>query len=141
MALSGSNRVVVAFGSNLGDKQAHIANAIAYLEQRCGKVAKVSPYFESEPIGFDSPNSFINGCLLLLTDLLPFQLLEALQEIEAELGRVKTSEAYQDRTIDLDIIFYENLCINSPKLQIPHPKYHERAFVLEPLKTLELDFY
>ena len=141
MELTGNNRVVIAFGANIGPKEATIRSAIQLLNERCGKVAKVSPFFESEPEGFTSSNKFINGCLLLLTDLMPSDLLLALQAIEAELGRVKTNQGYQDRCIDLDIIFYENLCINRPHLQIPHPRYHERPFVLEPLKALELDFY
>lgn len=141
MELTGNNRVVIAFGANIGPKQATIASAIQLLNDRCGKVAKVSPIIESEPQGFTSFHTFLNGCLLLLTDLSPKDLLIALQTIEAELGRVKTSQDYQDRCIDLDIIFYENLCINLPYLQIPHPRYHERPFVLEPLKALELDFY
>ena len=141
MELTGNNRVVIAFGANIGPREATIARAIQLVRERCGKVAKVSPYFESEPQGFSSTHHFLNGCLLLLTDLSPQQLLVALQQIEAELGRVKTSLDYQDRCIDLDIIFYENLCVNQPQLQIPHPRYHERPFVLEPLKALQLDFY
>ena len=100
----------------------------------------MSSFHRSDPVGFDSSNEFLNGCLLLLTDLPPTNLLHHLKEIEVSMGRVKTSENYEDRLIDLDIILYENLCINAPGLQIPHPKYHERAFVIEPLKELELDF-
>lgn len=91
-------------------------------------------------MGFESSNEFLNGCLLLLTDLTPKDLLINLKQIEAAMGRVKTSQNYEDRLIDLDIILYENLCVNTPELQIPHPKYQERAFVLEPLKELDLGF-
>ncbi|MFM7644230.1 MAG: 2-amino-4-hydroxy-6-hydroxymethyldihydropteridine diphosphokinase [Sphingomonadales bacterium] len=141
MELTGNNRVVIAFGANIGQREANIASAIQLLNERCGKVAKVSPFYESEPQGFTSSHTFLNGCLLLLTNLTPNDLLEALQLIEAELGRIKSNSGYQDRSIDLDIIFYENLFINRPHLQVPHPRYHERQFVLEPLKALELDFY
>lgn len=141
MELTGNNRVVIAFGANIGPREANIASAIQLLNERCGKVAKVSPFFESKPLGFSSSHTFLNGCLLLLTDLTPNDLLEALQIIETELGRTKSNPVYQDRCIDLDIIFYENLFINRPHLQIPHPRYHERQFVLEPLKALDLDFY
>ncbi|MFM8962965.1 MAG: 2-amino-4-hydroxy-6-hydroxymethyldihydropteridine diphosphokinase [Sphingomonadales bacterium] len=136
MELTGNNRVVIAFGANIGQREANIASAIQLLNERCGKVAKVSPFYESEPQGFTSSHTFLNGCLLLLTNLTPNDLLEALQLIEAELGRIKSNSGYQDRSIDLDIIFYENLFINRPHLQVPHPRYHERQFVLEPLKDL-----
>lgn len=140
MELTGNNRVVIAFGSNLGDKVAHINSAISKINNTCGKVAQVSSFHRSEPMGFDSDNEFLNGCLLLLTDLPPKKLLHSLKEIEVSMGRIKTSGNYEDRLIDLDIILYENLCIHTPDLQIPHPKYQERSFVLEPLMELNLGF-
>ena len=140
MELTGNNRVVIAFGSNLGNKAANITNAINQINKTCGKVVQISSFHRSEPMGFDSSNEFLNGCLLLLTDLPPQNLLIQLKEIEVSMGRIKTSEKYEDRLIDLDIILYENLCINTPNLQIPHPKYRERAFVLEPLMELDLGF-
>lgn len=140
MEVSGNNRVVLAFGSNLGDKEANIQKAIAALSKSCGKVAQVSPYYYSAPEGFVSENEFVNGCLLLLTDLNPYLLLKELKAIEKNLGRIKHATHYEDRCIDLDIIFYESLCIQSPDLQIPHPRYHEREFVLIPLQSLKLDF-
>jgi 2-amino-4-hydroxy-6-hydroxymethyldihydropteridine diphosphokinase len=140
MELTGNNRVVIAFGSNLGNKSANINDAIVQINKSCGKVAQVSSFHKSEPMGFDSANEFLNGCLLLLTDLPPKMLLIQLKEIEVSMGRIKRSDNYEDRLIDLDIILYENLCIQTPDLQIPHPKYQERAFVLEPLMELDLGF-
>jgi 2-amino-4-hydroxy-6-hydroxymethyldihydropteridine diphosphokinase len=140
MELSGKNRVVLAFGSNLGDKEANIQKAIDAISKSCGKVAQVSPYYYSAPEGFVSENEFVNGCLLLLTDLNPYLLLNELKSIEKKLGRSKNAAQYEDRCIDLDIIFYESLCIQSPDLQIPHPRYQEREFVLVPLQSLKLDF-
>lgn len=140
MELSGNNRVVLAFGSNLGDKEANIQKAIDALSKSCGKVVEVSPYYYSAPEGFISDNEFVNGCLLLLTDLNPYTLLKELKLIEKNLGRSKKKTLYEDRCIDIDIIFYESLCIQSPELQIPHPRYQERDFVLVPLQTLKLDF-
>jgi 2-amino-4-hydroxy-6-hydroxymethyldihydropteridine diphosphokinase len=140
MELTGNNRVVIAFGSNLGNKAANITNAINQINKTCGKVVQISSFHRSEPMGFDSSNEFLNGCLLLLTDLPPQNLLIQLKEIEVSMGRIKTSDKYEDRLIDLDIILYENLCIHTPNLQIPHPKYRERAFVLEPLMELDLGF-
>ena len=140
MELTGNNRVVIAFGSNLGNKAANITNAINQINKTCGKVVQISSFHRSEPMGFDSYNEFLNGCLLLLTDLPPQNLLIQLKEIEVSMGRIKTSDKYEDRLIDLDIILYENLCIHTPNLQITHPKYRERAFVLEPLMELDLGF-
>ena len=140
MELTGNNRVVIAFGSNLGNKAANITNAINQINKTCGKVVQISSFHRSEPMGFDSSNEFLNGCLVLLTDLPPQNLLIQLKEIEVSMGRIKTSDKYEDRLIDLDIILYENLCIHTPNLQIPHPKYRERAFVLEPLMELDLGF-
>ena len=136
----GKNRVVIAFGSNLGAKEQNIEQAIKLLHQTCGHVVQVSSLVKSQPMGFASAHEFINGCLLLLTDLPPRELLRKIKEIESLMGRIKTKETYEDRLIDLDIILYENLCVNSPDLQIPHPKYLERPFVTEPLKELDLGF-
>ncbi|MEY4991323.1 MAG: 2-amino-4-hydroxy-6-hydroxymethyldihydropteridine diphosphokinase [Bacteroidota bacterium] len=140
MEVSGNNRVVIAFGSNLGDKEAHIQKAIDALSTTCGFVAQVSPFYHSAPEGFVSENQFVNGCLLLLTDLNPYVLLKELKAIEKNLGRIQKTAQYEDRCIDLDIIFYESLCIQSPDLQIPHPRYQEREFVMIPLQSLNLDF-
>ena len=141
MEISGNNRVVIAFGSNLGDKEANIQNAIDALSKTCGKVVQVSPFYRSAPKGFISDNEFVNGCLLLLTDLNPYVLLKEIKAIETALGRVKQTTHYEDRCIDLDIIFYESLCIQTPDLQIPHPHYQDRDFVLIPLQALNLDFH
>jgi 2-amino-4-hydroxy-6-hydroxymethyldihydropteridine diphosphokinase len=140
MELGGNNRVVIAFGSNLGAREENIQNAILMLNQTCGRVVQVSSLIKSEPVGYVSCHEFINGCLLLLTDLPPIDLLRKIKEIESVMGRIKTKETYEDRMIDLDIILYENLCLHTPELQIPHPKYLERPFVLEPLQELDLGF-
>lgn len=142
MELSGSNRVVIAFGSNLGQKEENIKRAIDYISLRCGKVTQVSNLYKSSPVGFDSPNEFLNGCLLLLTDLNPHALLSELKAIEVTIGRQKKqTNTYEDRCIDLDIILYENLCIYTPTLQIPHPRFQDRLFVTQPMQELSLDFF
>jgi len=139
MEIIGANRVVIAFGSNLEPKEAHIQNAIEAISSSCGHVSQVSPFYYSEPVGFESKHNFINGCLLLLTNLSPIELLHKLQSIEKKMGRIKEKPHYEDRCIDLDIIFYESLCLDTDELQIPHPRYHERDFVLIPLQALNLD--
>lgn len=140
MAPVGPNRVVLAFGSNIGDRHAQIQEALDLLAQRCGQILQVSSYHETSPEGFVSEHLFINGCLLLKTSLDPFELLEQLKQIEKELGRKKTTEGYEDRCIDLDIIFYESMVLNDERLQIPHPRFQERDFVLKPLMELDLSF-
>ncbi|MEN9700287.1 MAG: 2-amino-4-hydroxy-6-hydroxymethyldihydropteridine diphosphokinase [Bacteroidota bacterium] len=133
------NRVVIAFGSNLGDREAHIQQAISLLNARCGSVVQVSSFHSSEAQGFESKNPFLNGCLLLKTNLMPHALLDAVQQIEREIGRVKTKATYEDRPIDLDLIFYENLVVQDARLCLPHPRYLERDFVLIPLAELNLN--
>ena len=78
--------------------------------------------------------------MLLKTSLNPYELLDKLKGIEKELGRMKTKDSYEDRCIDLDIIFYESLVLNDERLQIPHPRYQQREFVLKPLMELDLSF-
>jgi 2-amino-4-hydroxy-6-hydroxymethyldihydropteridine diphosphokinase len=140
MAPIGPNRVVIAFGSNIGDRHAKIQNALDLITERCGQIIQLSSFVETKPIGFQSDHLFLNGCLLLKTSLDPFELLKKLKAIEKELGRIKTKDSYEDRCIDLDIIFYESLVVNDVRLQIPHPRYQEREFVLKPLMELDLSF-
>lgn len=140
MAPIGPNRVVIAFGSNIGDRHAKIESALVLITERCGQILQVSSYLETRPEGFDSEHLFLNGCLLLKTRLDPFELLAKLKDIEQELGRLKTKNGYEDRCIDLDIIFYESLVLNDERLQIPHPRYQQREFVLKPLMELDLSF-
>lgn len=108
------------------------------LNERVGEVERQSSLYETEPWGFDSPNKFINACVCCVTTLSPHQLLAITQHIERELGRTeKTKDGeYHDRIIDIDILLYDDLCVNSPNLVIPHPHMHERAFVMTPLREI-----
>jgi 2-amino-4-hydroxy-6-hydroxymethyldihydropteridine diphosphokinase len=130
------HKVIIALGTNLGDKELNLKNAIHLIKSKVGDVSKVSSIFKNSAVGFESENEFFNACLICETELNPEQVLTELQEIEKILGRIKTKESYEDRVIDLDIIFYEDLIIKSKKLQIPHPNYHERDFVLVPMLEL-----
>lgn len=131
------NTVTIAFGSNKGNALNNIQQAIAAMAQ-LGKVSAVSPLFETKPEGFLEQANFINGTLLLLTKLTPQALLEQLQKIEILLGRQRTFRN-APREIDLDIIFYDNLTINTQALKIPHPSCHLREFVLLPLSFISPD--
>lgn len=123
----------IALGSNLGNTEKNLQTAIQKIEANIGQIEDVSSFISSEAEGFDSEYTFSNACLLCRTSLEPMQLLEQLKHIEFEMGRTKTKDSYEDRIIDLDIIFFEDLLIQSIELTIPHPRFMERSFVLLPL--------
>lgn len=126
----------IALGSNLGDAEKNIQTAIQKIKASIGKVENVSSIISSEAEGFHSEYTFSNACLLCKTPLEPLQLLNRLKCIELEMGRTKTKKSYEDRIIDLDIIFFEDLSFQSEELTIPHPRHTERSFVLIPLREI-----
>lgn len=132
------HHVYFSIGSNIGNRKRLVREAIALLNERVGEVERQSSLYETEPWGFDSPNKFINACVCCVTTLSPHQLLAITQHIERELGRTeKTRDGeYHDRIIDIDILLYDDLCVNSPNLVIPHPHMHERTFVMTPLREI-----
>ena len=133
---SKNHSVYIAIGSNIGDKQQNIITAIEEIQKIIGIVTEVSSFFENEPQGFKSKNTFINACLICKTDLKPLATLKELKKIEKKMGRGKTKGFYADRIIDLDIIFYDQIIYKSAELTIPHKDYKNRNFVLIPLKEL-----
>ena len=137
-----SHEVYLSLGSNLGDREANLHEAINLLQQRAGEVLRTSSFLETEPWGFQSPNRFLNAAVCLLTDLTPHQLLTVTQQIERDLGRTaKTrSRAYADRPIDIDILLYDDIQISTPELTIPHPLMHKRDFVMIPLKEVKAPY-
>ncbi|MDR0863414.1 MAG: 2-amino-4-hydroxy-6-hydroxymethyldihydropteridine diphosphokinase [Candidatus Symbiothrix sp.] len=127
----------LALGTNLGDKNLNLLIAIALIAEKIGIFSAISSIYHTEPWGFESPHSFLNMVVKVDTPLLPLELLRATQEIEKEMGRTqKTTSAYQDRIIDIDIILYDDLTFESEELTLPHPLYKQRPFVLEPLKEI-----
>ena len=133
-------KIVLGFGSNLGDREQYINSAYKLLEERLGDLIKKSSFLETLPWGFESKNSFINSAAQFETSKTPHQALIICNEIEKELGRERTAQGYQNRTIDIDILFYEDQIINTPNLIIPHPLILERDFVLIPLKEIIPEF-
>ena len=146
------HKVYLGLGSNLGDKQANIQKAIQMIGERVGKVLRQSAIIETEPWGFESENKFLNGAILVETELSPHELLKTTQQIERELGRKKKKsslnvylskclskrqKSYTDRPIDIDILLYDDLTVDEPDLKIPHPLMYERDFVMIPLKTIK----
>ena len=128
-------KLYLALGSNQGDRKALLDAARAACDASLGRVTGCSDYIETAPWGFSSPHPFLNAVLELETELSPLAVLEHTQEIERQLGRrTKSSEAgYQDRPIDLDLLLYDDLVLETPRLTLPHPLMHLRNFVLEPL--------
>ena len=134
------NRVALLIGGNQGDRQALIQQATALIQERIGTVAAASRIYETAPWGtFDSPQpDFLNMALLVETALTAHEVLRAALAIEAELGRVRKagSSLYSGRPMDIDLIFYNDEVIETPELTIPHPRMHQRQFVLEPLAEI-----
>lgn len=131
--------VYLSLGSNVGDRISNLNLAIQALKN-CGRLIEQASVYETEAIGFKS-DPFLNTIILIETQLSAFELLEQIQSIEKQLGRVKTkTDEYEPRTIDLDIIFFGNLQITDHILTIPHPRYHERMFVLLPLNQIASTF-
>lgn len=128
------NSVIFSLGSNQGNKSNYLEKALEEIELRIGKISKKSFVYETEPIGFESNDSFLNACVEVKTILNPNEILAITQQIEIENGRsVKTHSGYTSRTLDIDIIFFNSLVLESETIQIPHPRYSERLFVLIPL--------
>ncbi len=127
----------IALGANLGDRDAALRAAIARLGA-LGVVEAVSPFFDTAPVGYTEQPRFLNAVARLRTDLPPRDLLRGLLAIEASLGRVRTIR-WGPRAIDLDLLLYDDIIIDAPELVVPHPRLHERRFVLEPLATLAPD--
>jgi len=132
--------VYLGLGTNLGDKEQNLNDAVMALAPEIGNVLSLSSFYVSKSWGFESENDFVNAVLLVETTLSPFALLAKIQEIERCLGRpAKDVPEYVDRIIDIDILLYDNLIINQPTLKIPHPLLAERDFVLLPLTEIAPD--
>ena len=141
-----TDTVYIALGSNLGDRQVHLASALDAIRALPGVLSVVpSPIYETEPVltpGSPAGQSkFLNLAAVVKTTLPPGELLKSLHKIEASCGRARLSEQWgnQPRTLDLDILLYGDKTIDEPGITIPHPRMHERWFVLKPLNDLAPD--
>ncbi|WP_294553779.1 2-amino-4-hydroxy-6-hydroxymethyldihydropteridine diphosphokinase [uncultured Bacteroides sp.] len=136
-------KVYVGLGTNLGDKEQNLRDAVRKIGEQVGKVISLSAFYVTAPWGFTSENSFLNAAACVDTDLSPLAVLQETQAIERELGRTKKSVdgVYSDRLIDIDLLFYEDLVLSvtSPsgaELNLPHPLMTERDFVMLPLAEI-----
>lgn len=131
------NTAFVGIGANLGDRERTLRLALRLLGDRDGvTVAAVSSLRETAPVGYLDQPSFLNGAARLETELLPRELLRALLDVERELGRDRSGPRFGPRTVDLDLLLYDGVELDEPGLVVPHPRLHERRFVLEPLAEL-----
>lgn len=125
--------VFLGIGTNLGNRENNLENAIASIGLSIGPVLMSSSIYDTEPWGFQSEEEFLNMVVKLETDLAPVVLLERIHTIESLLGRVRGPEQFSSRVIDIDILLYEDMIIDEDNLKIPHPLLQERRFVLVPL--------
>ena len=134
--------VFLSLGSNLGDRVGFVQQATSLLGAHSDiNIVSTSSFYESEPWKMDSENWFVNAVVQISTTLSPEDLLNECQRIETQLGRPVNREGeYSDRTIDIDIIFYDNLILNNERLTIPHRYFHKRAFMLVPMLEIAEDF-
>ena len=131
--------VFLSLGSNLGDREANIREALDWLARRPGIALKrVSSFYETAPIGFADQPDFINAAALIETDLDPAALLHTVVAIESDMGRVRNFQ-WGPRVMDIDILLCDRAVINTPELTIPHPRMMERAFVMAPLAEIAPD--
>ena len=137
--MTSSTRAAIALGSNLGDRQAHLAHAVSRLSEILANL-RHSTWYDTAPVGVspDQPR-YLNGAVIGETTLPARALLGRLLELEGERGRTRPS-AMAPRTLDLDLILYGDAVIREPGLQVPHPRFRERLFVLEPLAEIAPDW-
>ena len=129
-------KVFLGLGSNLGNRVENLISAKVRIGELIGPVVSESPVYETEPWGFESDEKFLNMVLCAETDLSPSGLLGRILKIESQLGRIRSEARYSSRNIDIDILLYNNEIINETALIIPHPRMHERRFVLVPLNEI-----
>lgn len=131
------HQVYLSFGANLGNRQTNILQALQYVQTRTS-IKKISSFYETEPVGYSEQPRFINITCMLETELSPDDLLRFLKWIEKKMGR-QAAFRNAPRPIDIDILLYDELTIDNPELQLPHPRLHKRAFVLVPLAEIAPD--
>jgi 2-amino-4-hydroxy-6-hydroxymethyldihydropteridine diphosphokinase len=134
-----AERAFLGLGSNLGDRPANLQAAVDRLGEREGiRVARSSRVYETDPVGGPPQPAYLNAVIEVETELDPRELLTGCLDVERDLGRVR-SERWGPRTIDIDVLTFDRLTVDEPDLTVPHPRMHERGFVLAPLAELDAD--
>ncbi|WP_232367018.1 2-amino-4-hydroxy-6-hydroxymethyldihydropteridine diphosphokinase [Desulfocicer vacuolatum] len=130
--------VFISIGSNMGNKYDNCLKGVELLKQLDQtSVIEVSPFYQTDPVDFTDQDWFVNGMVKISTSLLPVPLMAALKGIEQALGQFEKSVRFGPRLIDLDIVYYDNLVINEETVILPHPRMHQRRFVLKPLCDID----
>lgn len=137
--MSWNENIFIALGSNIGDRLGYLGKAVLILGQH-PKITPIqySSIYETDPVGYLDQDRFYNMVIEIATELSPLELMQTLLDIELRLGRERRIQ-YGPRTIDLDLLLYGDLCIELPELILPHPRLHERSFVLVPLGEIAPD--
>jgi 2-amino-4-hydroxy-6-hydroxymethyldihydropteridine diphosphokinase len=133
------NKVFLGLGTNLGDRESNLGEAVKKIEEHIGKVLNSSSVYETAPWGFEADNNFFNMVVCVETKHSPAELLKEITGIESMMGRERNQDRYSSRVIDIDILLYDDLIIDEKGLKIPHRLMHERKFVLVPLDELAPD--
>jgi len=128
--------IYLLLGSNLGDRKKQMDEALDLIPEMIGEVTKRSSFYETEPWGFSSEEFFLNIAMQTLTSLSPEEVMRKIDEIEKRFGRERSDSGYSSRTMDIDILFYDDLVLDQDILKIPHPMLKDRRFVLVPLNEI-----
>ena len=137
-----THKLYLGLGSNLGNREENIRRALALIDERVGSVYRVSSLMETDPVGFSSNHKFINLVCLVHTMMSPMSCLRETQKIEQELGRTQKSTCtdgilqHFDRTIDIDLLTYDDITMDTPELTLPHPRMKDRDFVMLPMEEI-----
>lgn len=129
--------VFLGIGTNLGNREKNLKEAVERIEESIGPVVKCSSVYATEPWGFQTEDEFLNMVVKVETKLTPSGLLGRILMIESLLGRIRGKQQYSSRVIDIDLLLYADMIIDEKSLKIPHPLMHERKFVLVPLCEIE----
>lgn len=132
--------ITILLGGNLGDRVEIMKKTINLLNRNLGILKNESAFYETEAWGFESDNLFLNKVVVFDTELNPKEALSVCQSVEQQLGRLRHKERYSSRNIDVDILFFDNIILDSLSLTIPHPRIQLRRFVLKPLLELDPDY-
>jgi 2-amino-4-hydroxy-6-hydroxymethyldihydropteridine diphosphokinase len=132
-------KVYFLIGGNLGDRELILKTTIDKMIDKVGEKLELSSIYETEPWGFEHEQTFLNQLVVLETSYSAIEVLDRTQEIEKEMGRVRKKNRYSERTIDIDILFYNDEVINTERLEVPHPRIQERMFALQPLNEIDSD--
>ena len=133
-------RVQLSLGSNLGDKHRQLDKALLALDTHEHiSLLSVSLRYETEPVGLEEQPLFVNQAVEIETDLIPLELLNAVKDIEQSLGR-EPGTRWGPRTVDIDLILYEDMVLDHPRLELPHPEFRHRNFVLQPMAEIASDW-